>query len=75
MSKLAARFGVDEIDVSASGKEAALRVVERLTRERDDLAGQWATAIRLAKANGASLREIAHVANASPQSVANVVNR
>ena len=75
MRRLKTRFDVDEIDVSSSGKVAALHVVERLTRERDDLAEQWATAIRLAKANGASLREIAQVANASPQSVANVVNR
>lgn len=75
MSAMRARFDLDEIEVSASAKEAALRVVERLTREKDEIARQWATAVRLAKANGASLRDIAAVADASPQSIANICNR
>lgn len=74
MSAMRARFDLDELEVSTSAKEAALRVVERLTRDKEDVVRQWTTAIKLAKANGASLREIAAVADASPQSVANVCN-
>lgn len=75
MSQLKHRFDLDDLEVSASAKEAALHVVERLTRERDAMARQWETAVRLAKANGASLRDIAQVSGVSPQSIANLVNR
>ncbi len=75
MSRLISHTDVDEVEVSASAKEAALRVVDRLTREKEAIAAEWATAVRLAKANGASLREIAQVAGTSPQSVANLLHR
>lgn len=74
MSAMRARFQLDEIEMSASAKEAALRVVERMTRDKQEAGRQWATAVKLAKENGASLREIAAVADASPQSIANVCN-
>ena len=75
MSPLESRWDVSEIEVSKSAREAALRVVERLTREKEAVAGQWETAIRLAHANGVSLRDIAHAAGVSPQTVANLRNR
>ena len=34
---------------AVTGRGAALRVVQRLSREKDDLNAQWATAIRLAR--------------------------
>ena len=75
MSTLNARWELDEIEISKSGAEAALNVVRRLTRERDELNAQWATAMRLAQSNGASLREIAKAAGVSPQTVANLARR
>ncbi|MBV8297482.1 MAG: helix-turn-helix domain-containing protein [Acidimicrobiia bacterium] len=63
---------LSDVDVATSAREAALHVVARLTREKEQITGQWATAIRLAQDNGASLREIAAVANVSPQTVANL---
>jgi len=72
MKTLKRRWDLSEIDVSNSAIEAALRVVQRLSREKDDLNAQWATAIRLAQANGASLREIAEVAGVAPQTVAKI---
>ena len=66
------RWDLSEVEVSNSAIDAALRVVERLSREKDDLNAQWATAIRLAQANGASLREIAEVAGVAPQTVAKI---
>ena len=74
MSSTKRRVDLQEVRMSATARDAALRVVERLTREREELAAQWATAVRLAKANGASLRDIAEVAGVSPQTIANVVN-
>ena len=74
MSSTKRRVDLQEIRMSATARDAALRVVERLTREREELAAQWATAVRLAKANGASLRDIAEVADVSPQTIANIVN-
>ena len=73
MSDVRARWDLSEVEVSKSAEEAALRVVGRLTRDKQDLAEQWATAIRLAQANGASLRDIAQVAKVSPQTVANLL--
>jgi hypothetical protein len=75
MSTRAARWELDEIELSASAVDAALNVVARLTREREELTEQWTTAIRLAQANGASLRQIALAAGVSPQTVANACNR
>ena len=74
MSSTKRRVDLQEVRMSATARDAALRVVERLTREREEVAAQWATAVRLAKANGASLRDIAEVAGVSPQTIANVVN-
>jgi hypothetical protein len=75
MSTMRSRCDLDDLEVSASARDAALRVVERLTREKQSVARDWATAVKLAKANGASLRDIAAIADASPQSIANVCNR
>jgi DNA-binding MarR family transcriptional regulator len=72
MSPLKSRWDLSTIDVSKSATEAALRVVERLARERSDVEAQWATAIRLAQANGASLRDIAAVAGVAPQTVSKI---
>lgn len=72
MSNVTSRWDLSDIEVSKSAEDAALNVVRRLTRQREDLASQWATAIRLAQANGASLRDIAAVADASPQTIAKI---
>ena len=72
MKTLKPRWDLSEIDVSNSALDAALRVVQRLSREKDELNTQWATAIRLAQANGASLREIAEVAGVAPQTAAKI---
>lgn len=75
MKALKSRWDLTDLEVSASAEQAALRVVDRLTREKNDVSNQWATAVRLAHANGASLREIAEVAGVSPQSIANICKR
>jgi hypothetical protein len=72
MSRLESRWDLADIEVSNSGRKAALKVVQRLTREKDEIAAQWTTAIRLALDNGASLREVANAAKVSPQTVANL---
>jgi hypothetical protein len=72
MSTIQSRWDLSEIEVSRSAEDAALRVVERLSRIRQDVEDQWATAIRLAQANGASLRDIAAVAGVAPQTVAKI---
>lgn len=72
MSKTTSRWELDEIEVSSSAQGAALRVVERVTQERKDVNEQWETAVRLAHANGASLRDIAEVASASPQTISKI---
>ncbi len=72
MSTVKSRWDLSEVEVSKSAEDAALKVVQRLTRQKEDLALQWATAIRLAQANGASLRDIAAVADASPQTIAKI---
>ncbi len=72
MSTLKSRWDLDELEVAASATDAALAVVERLSRQKDDLNAQWATAIRLAHANGASLRDIAAVASIAPQTVSKI---
>ncbi|MCY4195031.1 MAG: hypothetical protein OXF04_12210 [bacterium] len=72
MSRAASRWDLDEIEISSSAQGAALRVVERVTRERKDIDEQWETAVRLAHANGASLRDIAAVAGASPQTISKI---
>lgn len=72
MSPLKSRWDLSEIEVSKSATEAALRVVARLARERSDVEAQWATAIRLAQANGASLRDIAQVAGVAPQTISKI---
>jgi len=72
MSTLKSRWDLSEIEVSKSAAEAALSVIRRLSREKDDLNAQWATAIRLAQANGASLRDIAEVADVAPQTVSKI---
>lgn len=72
MSNVKSIWDLSGLDMATSSQGAALNVVRRLTREKKDLASQWATAIRLAQANGASLRDIAAVANASPQTIAKI---
>lgn len=72
MSTVKSRWDLSEVEVSKSAEDAALSVVQRLTRQKEDLALQWATAIRLAQTNGASLRDIAAVADASPQTIAKI---
>jgi DNA-binding MarR family transcriptional regulator len=72
MSTLRSRWDLSEIEVSKSSTDAALRVVERLSRQKDDVTSQWATAIRLAQKNGASLRDIAEVAGVAPQTVSKI---
>lgn len=72
MTNVRSRWDFEQIEISKSGKEAALSVVRRLSQEREDSAAQWSTGLRLAKANGASMREIASAAGVSPQTVANV---
>ena len=62
MSTTKPRWGLDEIEISKSASEAALNVVRRLSGEKAELNAQWAAAIRLAQANGASLRDMAEVA-------------
>lgn len=75
MSAVKSRWDLSEVEVSKSAEDAALSVVQRLTRQREDLALQWATAIRLAQTNGASLRDIAAAADTSPQTIANICKR
>lgn len=72
MSRTASRWDLDDIEVSSSARGAALRVVERTTCDKDEARTRWETAIRLAHANGASLRDIAAVACVSPQTIANI---
>lgn len=72
MSTVKSRWDLSEVEVSKSAEGAALSVVQRLTRQKEDLASQWATAIRLAQTNGASLRDIAAVADASAQTIAKI---
>ncbi len=72
MSTVKSRWDLSEVEVAKSAEDAALSVVQRLTRQKEDLALQWATAIRLAQTNGASLRDIAAVADASPQTIAKI---
>ncbi|MGI8939596.1 MAG: hypothetical protein ACR2JF_15560 [Iamia sp.] len=75
MSTVESRWDLSEIELSRSSVDAALNVVRRFTREKDEAAAQWATAIRLAQANGASLRDIAAVAGVSPQTVSKVCDQ
>ncbi len=75
MSPVSQRWELDDIEVSRSAVDAALRVVERTSRQRDDVELQWRSAIRLAHANGASLRDIAAAAGVAPQTVANICKR
>ena len=75
MSMGTTRWELDEIDVSRSAKDAALSVVGRLSRVKDDVETQWGASIRLAHANGASLRDIAAVAGVAPQTVAKIVKQ
>ena len=72
MSRTTSRWDLDDIEVSSSAIGAALCVVERMTRDKDEARALWETAIRLAHANGASLRDIAVVACVSPQTIANI---
>lgn len=72
MSNVKSIWDLAGLDMATSSEGAALNVVRRLTGQKEDLASQWATAIRLAQANGASLRDIAAVANASPQTIAKI---
>ena len=72
MSCMTSICDLSGLDMATSSEGAALNVVRRLTSQKEDLASQWATAIRLGQANGASLRDIAAVANASPQTIAKI---
>ena len=75
MSSTASRWELDDIEVSTSARGAALSVVERMTRDKDEARALWETAIRLAHANGASLRDIAAAACVSPQTISNICGR
>lgn len=75
MSETTTRWDLDELEVAGSAVNAALNVVGRLTERKADVAADWMTAIRLAQANGASLRDIAAVAGVSPQTIANICQR
>jgi DNA-binding MarR family transcriptional regulator len=68
-----ATWALDEIEVSKSAVDAALNVVAWMTEQKGDVEAQWGSAIRLAHANGASLRDIAAVAGVAPQTVSKVV--
>jgi AcrR family transcriptional regulator len=72
MSDSKSRWDLSEIEVSKSASDAALHVVERLKRQKEKANAHWATAVRLAHANGASLRDIAQAAGVSPQTIANL---
>jgi hypothetical protein len=75
MSNATTRWDLDEIEVSSSARAASLAVVDRLTRVKEDVEVQWGASIRLAHANGASLRDIAAVAGVAPQTVAKIVKQ
>ena len=66
MSEITTRWDLSEIDVAKSAVPTALNVVRRLTDNKASVIANWETAIRLAQANSASLRDIAAVAGASP---------
>jgi DNA-binding MarR family transcriptional regulator len=68
-------WDLETIEISDTPDRAALAVVDRLSRVKEDVEGQWGAAIRLAYANGASLRDIAAVAGVAPQTVSKVVKR
>ena len=72
MSKTTSVWDLSGLDIATSSEGAALNVVRRLTSQKEDLASQWATAIRLARANGASLRDIAAVADAPTQTITEI---
>jgi DNA-binding MarR family transcriptional regulator len=72
MKALESRWDLDEVEVATSATDAAINVVRRLSRQKEDMTAQWATAIRLAHANGASLRDIAAVAGVAPQTVSKI---
>ena len=69
------RWDLDDIAVSNSAREASLAVVDRLSRVKEDVETQWSASIRLAHANGASLRDIAAVAGVAPQTVSKIVKQ
>jgi hypothetical protein len=71
MSTLKSRWDLSDVEISASATAAA-RVVQQLTRQRDDIEAQWTTAIRFAHANGASLCDVASVAGVAPQTISNI---
>jgi hypothetical protein len=75
MSDIKARWDLHELDVARSARDAALNVVARATRQREEISVQWATTIRLAHANGASVRQIAKAAGVSAQTVATICKR
>ena len=75
MSQATSRWELDEIEVSRSAKDASLSVVGRLSQVKDDVEVQWGASIRLAHANGASLRDIAAVAGVAPQTVSKIVKQ
>jgi DNA-binding MarR family transcriptional regulator len=72
MSSLTSRWDLSDVEVSRSATDAALSVVRRLSQQKEDVNAQWATAVRLAQANGASLREIADAAGVAPQTVSKI---
>jgi len=72
MSELTTRWDLSDIDVANSAIPAALSVVRRLTQDKADVVAKWETTIRLAQANGASLRDIAAVAGVSPQTISKI---
>lgn len=72
MSTPKSRWDLNDVEVSKSANEAALNVVRRLSREKAKLNAEWTTAIRLAQATGASLRDIAAAADVAPQTVSKI---
>ena len=71
MSELT-RWDLSDVEVAKSAIPASLNVVRRLADDKADAIARWETAIRLAQANGASLRDIAAVAGASPQTISKI---
>jgi hypothetical protein len=72
---MSTQWDLSDIHISERADEAALSVVGRLSRVKDDVEAQWGASIRLAHANGASLRDIAAVAGVAPQTVAKIVKQ
>lgn len=67
------RWELDEVEISGNAESASLGMVKWITSRPDADETEWTSAVRLAHANGASLRDIAAVAGVAPQTVSKVV--